>query len=54
MLVVKGVVDWERVLHILDPLDREVVLSVECGKVDEAERSLTFLRKVVGSKLIEE
>ena len=40
----EGVVDWERVLRILAPLDREIFLSVECGTIDEAERSLTFLR----------
>ena len=39
----EGVVDWERVLHILDPLDRELTLSVECGTIDEAEQSLAFL-----------
>jgi sugar phosphate isomerase/epimerase len=38
-----GVVDWERILHILDPLDRELTLSVECGTIDEAERSRSFL-----------
>jgi sugar phosphate isomerase/epimerase len=37
-----GVVDWERVLSIL--AGRDLVLSVECGTIDEAERSLTFLR----------
>ena len=42
-----GVVDWERVLHILDPLDRELTLSVECGTIDEAERSLAFLTSLV-------
>ena len=44
-----GVVDWERVLHILDPLDRELTLSVECGTIDEAERSLAHLTKLVGA-----
>jgi sugar phosphate isomerase/epimerase len=47
-----GVVDWERVLHILDPLDREIFLSVECGTIDQAERSLTFLQEVVGDRLL--
>ena len=42
-----GVVDWERVLHILDPLDRELTLSVECGTIDEAERSLAYLDELV-------
>lgn len=44
----EGVVDWERVLHILEPLDRDIFLSVECGTIDQAERSLAFLKKVVG------
>ena len=42
-----GVVDWERVLAHPAPLDRELVLSVECGTIDEAERSLNFLRTLV-------
>ena len=44
----EGVVDWERVLHILDPLDREITLSVECGTIDEAERSRVFLDNLIG------
>lgn len=43
----EGVVDWERVIKILQPLDREIFLSVECGKIDEAERSLTFMKKLL-------
>jgi sugar phosphate isomerase/epimerase len=50
----EGVVDWERVLAILEPLDREIFFSVECGTVDEAERSLTYLRRVIGNKLVED
>ncbi|WP_329791536.1 sugar phosphate isomerase/epimerase [Lentzea sp. DG1S-22] len=49
----EGMVDWERIFEILDPLDREIFLSVECGKVDEAERSIAFLREVLGDKLVE-
>lgn len=48
----EGMVDWERVLHILDPLDREIFFSVECGTVDEAERSLHFLTQVMGDRLL--
>ena len=44
----EGVVDWERVLHILDPLDREITLSVECGTIDQAERSRVFLDNLIG------
>jgi sugar phosphate isomerase/epimerase len=48
----EGVVDWDKVFRILDPLDREIFLSVECGRIDEAERSLSFLTKALGSRLI--
>lgn len=46
----EGVVDWERILRILDPLDREIFLSVECGRIDEAERSLAFLTKLIDGR----
>ena len=46
----EGVVDWERVLRILDRLDREITLSVECGTIDQAERSLKFLSDLIGSR----
>ena len=49
-----GAVDWERVLHILDQLDRDLFLSVECGTIDEAERSLAFLTKVIGDRVVRE
>ena len=48
----EGVVDWERVLRILAPLDREIYLSVECGTIDEAERSLTFLRGLLARQRV--
>lgn len=46
----EGVVEWERVLRILDPLDREIILSVECGKIDEAARSLKYLQKLLARR----
>lgn len=48
----EGMVDWDKILGILDPLDREIFFSVECGKIDEAERSLKFMRKIVGRRLL--
>ena len=43
-----GVVDWKRVIDIVkkDCL-RDIVLSVECGTVDQAERSLKHLKSLV-------
>jgi len=46
----EGVVDWERILAILEPLDRELTLSVECGTIDQAERSLSFLEKLIAAR----
>lgn len=43
----EGEVDWERVGKIMEPIDREIFLSVECGKIDEAERSLKFLKEAM-------
>lgn len=46
----EGVVDFERVLDILDPLDRDIYLSVECGTIDQAAASLPHLEKVIGDR----
>ncbi len=43
----EGVIDWEHILRILKPLDREIFLSVECGTIDQGNRSLTFLTKLL-------
>ncbi|HQL55839.1 MAG TPA: TIM barrel protein, partial [Phycisphaerae bacterium] len=43
-----GVVDWQRVFAILAPLDREIFFSVECGTIEQAGRSLEFLRREMG------
>lgn len=47
----QGVVDWERVLDILDPLDREIILSVECGTIGQARDSLEFLSELVNHRI---
>jgi len=49
----EGMVDWKRVATILEPVDRLIFLSVECGKIEEAERSLVFLRKEMAPWLLE-
>lgn len=48
----EGMVKWEKVFEILDSVDREIFLSVECGEIDEAERSLVFLEEALGNRLI--
>lgn len=46
----EGVVDWDRILHLLDPIDKELTLSVECGTIDQAQRSIEFLRELIAKR----
>ncbi len=43
-----GVIDWEKIVAIIRPLPQDIVLSVECGTLDQAARSIDYLRKGVG------
>jgi sugar phosphate isomerase/epimerase len=45
-----GVVDWGQVVEILRGVDYEGVLSVECGTVPQAERSIEHLRQVLATE----
>lgn len=42
-----GVIDWERVARILKPLPQDLCLSVECGTVEQAARSIAHLQEVL-------
>jgi sugar phosphate isomerase/epimerase len=42
-----GVIDWARVIQICRKAKRDIVLSVECGTVQQAERSFAKLRKLL-------
>jgi len=50
----EGVVDWDQVIEILEPLERDLFLSVECGTIDQAAQSLAFFRRILGSRLLED
>lgn len=41
-----GVIDWLRVIQLCRQAKRDIVLSVECGTVEQAERSIKHLRSV--------
>ena len=43
-----GVIDWEKIVAIIRPLPQDIVLSVECGSLDQAARSIDYLRKIIG------
>ena len=42
-----GVIDWPRVIQICRKARRDIVLSVECGTIQQAERSATKLGKLL-------
>ena len=42
-----GVIDWARVIKLCRKAKRDIVLSVECGTVEQAGRSIEHLRKLV-------
>jgi sugar phosphate isomerase/epimerase len=41
----EGVIDWERVIGICRKAKRDIVLSVECGTIEQAVHSIEHLRK---------
>ena len=44
----EGVIDWARVIDICRPLDRDIVFSVECGTIEQAEASIRHLKGLLG------
>jgi sugar phosphate isomerase/epimerase len=43
-----GVIDWQRVIDIMRACPQDIVFSVECGTIDEANRSIKHLRGLLG------
>jgi sugar phosphate isomerase/epimerase len=43
-----GVIDWARVIRICRKAKRDIVLSVECGTVEQAGRSIEHLKELLG------
>jgi sugar phosphate isomerase/epimerase len=41
-----GVIDWERIVQTCRRAPRDLVLSVECGSVEDARRSLAHFRSI--------
>ncbi|NLF70711.1 MAG: sugar phosphate isomerase/epimerase [Candidatus Anammoximicrobium sp.] len=42
-----GVIDWSRIVSILRRCPRDIVMSVECGTIEQAERSIKHLAPLV-------
>lgn len=49
----EGVIDWERIVGTLAAADHEVVLSVECGSLDAAQKSFVYLRDLIDKAAVE-
>ena len=43
----EGVIDWQAVIALCKSAPRAIVLSVECGTVEQAERSIAHLKEIV-------
>ena len=42
-----GVIDWVRVIRSCRKAKRDIVMSVECGTVEQAERSIRYLKRLL-------
>jgi sugar phosphate isomerase/epimerase len=43
----QGVIDWKKVIEICKSAPRDIVMSVECGTIGQAEESIDYLKKLV-------
>jgi sugar phosphate isomerase/epimerase len=43
----EGVIDWKKVIAVCKAAPRDIVLSVECGTIDQAERSIKYLKALL-------
>jgi sugar phosphate isomerase/epimerase len=42
-----GVIDWKRVIDIVRRAPRDIVMSVECGTIEQAARSIQHLKPLL-------
>jgi len=40
----EGVIDWKKVIEVCRTCTRDIVMSVECGTIEQAERSIAHLK----------
>jgi sugar phosphate isomerase/epimerase len=43
----EGVIDWKKVIQVCKGAKRDIVLSVECGTIEQAERSIQYLKSLL-------
>jgi len=44
----EGVIDWKKTIDICKTAPNDLVFSVECGTVEQAEKSFAYLKELVG------
>ena len=44
----EGVIDWKKVIKICRKAPNDIVFSVECGTVEQAEKSYAHLKQLIG------
>lgn len=42
-----GIIDWKKVVQICKGAPRDIVMSVECGTLEQAEQSIKFLKELI-------
>ena len=42
-----GVIDWAKTIAMCKGCERDIVFSVECGTVEQAQKSYDFLKKLL-------
>lgn len=43
----QGMIDWKHVIEICKTVPRDIVLSVECGTIEQAEQSISYLKELI-------
>jgi len=43
----QGVIDFKRVIEVCKTAPRDIVMSVECGTIDQAQQSIKYLKELV-------
>ncbi len=43
----EGVIDWRKVVELCSGAERDIVMSVECGTIDQARQSLKHLKSLL-------
>ena len=43
----EGIIDWAKVIEVCKGTKKDLVLSVECGTVEQAKKSIAYLKQLI-------